>query len=34
MEKKELGKKGEELASRFLKKNGYRIIEEIGRAHV
>ena len=27
MEKKELGKKGEELALRFLKKRGYRIIE-------
>jgi putative endonuclease len=26
-EKKELGKKGEELALRFLKKNGYQIIE-------
>jgi putative endonuclease len=26
-EKKELGKKGEEKALRFLKKNGYRIIE-------
>jgi putative endonuclease len=26
-EKKELGKKGEEIALRFLKKNGYRIIE-------
>jgi putative endonuclease len=25
--KKELGKKGEEVAFRFLKKNGYRIIE-------
>jgi putative endonuclease len=28
MEKKELGKKGEEVALRFLKKNGYRIIEK------
>ncbi len=28
MEKKELGKKGEELAIRFLKKNGYRIIKK------
>jgi putative endonuclease len=27
MEKKELGKKGEDLAHRFLKKNGYRIIQ-------
>jgi len=27
MQKKELGKKGEEVAFRFLKKNGYRIIE-------
>lgn len=27
MEKKELGKKGEEVALRFLKKKGYRIIE-------
>jgi putative endonuclease len=27
MEKKELGKKGEEVALRFLKKNGYRILE-------
>jgi putative endonuclease len=27
MQKKELGKKGEEIALRFLKKNGYRIIE-------
>ena len=27
MEKKELGKKGEELAIGFLKKNGYRILE-------
>jgi len=27
MEKKELGKKGEETALRFLKKKGYRIIE-------
>jgi len=27
MERKELGKKGEDLALRFLKKNGYRIIE-------
>jgi putative endonuclease len=27
MKKKELGKKGEELALRFLKKRGYRIIE-------
>jgi len=27
-EKKELGKKGEELALRFLKKKGYRIIEK------
>jgi putative endonuclease len=27
MQKKELGKKGEELALRFLKKRGYRIIE-------
>jgi putative endonuclease len=26
-DKKELGKKGEELALRFLKKNGYQIIE-------
>ena len=31
MDKKELGKKGEELALRFLKKNGYRII---GRNYV
>jgi len=28
MQKKELGKKGEELALRFLKKKGYRIIEK------
>jgi putative endonuclease len=28
MEKKELGKKGEEVALRFLKKRGYRIIEQ------
>jgi putative endonuclease len=28
MEKKELGKKGEEVAIRFLKKRGYRIIEK------
>jgi len=28
MEKKELGKKGEEKAVRFLKKKGYRIIEK------
>jgi putative endonuclease len=28
MEKKELGKKGEEIALRFLKKKGYRIIEK------
>lgn len=28
MEKKELGKKGEELAIGFLKKNGYRIIQK------
>jgi len=28
MEKKELGKKGEEVALRFLKKNGYRLIEQ------
>ncbi len=28
MEKKELGRKGEELALRFLKKKGYRIIEK------
>lgn len=27
MEKKELGKKGEEVALRFLRKNGYRVIE-------
>ena len=27
IDKKELGKKGEEVAARFLKKNGYRIIE-------
>jgi putative endonuclease len=27
MEKKELGKKGEEVALRFLKRKGYRIIE-------
>jgi len=27
MERKELGQKGEELALRFLKKNGYRIIQ-------
>ncbi len=27
MQKKELGKKGEEMALRFLKKNGYRILE-------
>lgn len=27
MEKKELGKEGEELAVRFLKKTGYRILE-------
>jgi putative endonuclease len=27
MQKKELGKKGEEVALRFLKKKGYRIIE-------
>jgi len=28
MQKKELGKKGEEIALRFLKKKGYRIIEK------
>jgi putative endonuclease len=28
MDRKELGKKGEELALRFLKKNGYRVIEK------
>jgi putative endonuclease len=28
MQKKELGKKGEELALRFLKKKGYQIIEK------
>jgi putative endonuclease len=28
MKKKELGKKGEEVALRFLKKRGYRIIEK------
>jgi putative endonuclease len=28
MQKKELGKKGEEIALRFLKKRGYRIIEK------
>lgn len=28
MEKKELGKKGEELAIHFLKKNGYKIIQK------
>lgn len=28
MERKELGKKGEELALRFLKKKGYRIVEK------
>jgi putative endonuclease len=28
MEKKELGKRGEEVALRFLKKKGYRIIEK------
>jgi putative endonuclease len=28
MQKKELGKKGEEVALRFLKKRGYRIIEQ------
>ena len=28
MQKKELGKKGEEVALRFLKKRGYRIIEK------
>jgi len=27
MKKKELGKQGEEVAFRFLKKNGYRILE-------
>jgi putative endonuclease len=27
MEKKELGRKGEEVALRFLKRNGYKIIE-------
>ena len=27
MQKKELGKKGEEIALRFLKKHGYRILE-------
>lgn len=27
MQKKDLGRKGEEMALRFLKKNGYRIIE-------
>ena len=27
MQKKELGKKGEEVALRFFKKNGYRILE-------
>lgn len=31
MEKKELGKRGEEVAVRFLKKNGYRIL---GRNYV
>jgi len=31
MQKKELGKKGEEVAIRFLKKNGYRVI---GRNYV
>ncbi len=28
MQKKELGKKGEEIALRFLKKKGYRLIEK------
>src|SRR5512137_1106592 len=28
MQKKELGKRGEELALRFLKKSGYKIIEQ------
>ncbi len=28
MERKELGKKGEELALRFLKKRGYRVVEK------
>ena len=28
MQEKELGKKGEEVALRFLKKNGYKIIEK------
>jgi putative endonuclease len=28
MQKKELGKKGEELAVRFLKKRGYRIVDK------
>ncbi|MBS3906618.1 MAG: YraN family protein [Syntrophaceae bacterium] len=28
MDKKALGKKGEEIALRFLKKNGYRILEK------
>ena len=28
MQKKELGKKGEEIAIRFLKKKGYRILEK------
>ena len=28
MDKKDLGKKGEELAIRFLKKSGYRILEK------
>ncbi len=28
MQKKELGKKGEEIALRFLKKNGYRILQK------
>ena len=27
MKKKELGKRGEELALRFLRKNGYKVIE-------
>ena len=28
MQKKELGKKGEEVATRFLKKHGYRIVQK------
>ena len=29
-----VGKKGEQLAQEYLKKQGYKILEKIGRAHV